>query len=170
MRGNAWWAREDSNLQPSGYAPVVCHCPAAADSYWNLNKIGVRSFILSGAPIPSSTYRTSPFEETKLKRFFTRFSAARRVTCRTAANPFARTCVSTAAAWMQRLALRCQKCNPIRVLGCSTKGTMPADLQRQSRFCASTVCRIGAQRRERHADETYSVPQRKLSREQLRTD
>jgi hypothetical protein len=34
-------AREDSNLQPSGYAPVVCHCPAAAESYWNLNKIGV---------------------------------------------------------------------------------------------------------------------------------
>ena len=67
-------AREDSNLQPSGYAPVVCHCPAAAESYWNLNKIGVRSFILSGAPIPSSTYRTSPFEETKLKRFFKRFS------------------------------------------------------------------------------------------------
>ena len=23
-----WWAREDSNLQPSGYAPVVCHCLA----------------------------------------------------------------------------------------------------------------------------------------------
>ena len=29
------------------------------------------------------------------------------------------------------------------------------------------VCRIGAQRRERHADETNSFPQRKLSREQL---
>jgi hypothetical protein len=54
---NAWWTREDSNLQPSGYAPVVCNCPAAAESYWNLNKIGVRSFILSGAP-PSTHLQT----------------------------------------------------------------------------------------------------------------
>jgi hypothetical protein len=33
------------------YAPVVCHCPASAESYRNLNKIGVRGFILSGAPV-----------------------------------------------------------------------------------------------------------------------
>jgi hypothetical protein len=50
----AWWARDDSNLQPSGYAPVVCHCLAVAESYWDLNKIGVRSFILSGAPVNQS--------------------------------------------------------------------------------------------------------------------
>jgi hypothetical protein len=53
--------------------------------------------------------------------------------------------------------------------GCTRQRSDAADSQRQSHLRID-ITRIGAQRRERHADETYSVPQRKLSREQLRTD
>ena len=39
----------------------------------DFNDVSVRSFVLTGAPLPPSTYRTTPFERRTLKRFFKRF-------------------------------------------------------------------------------------------------
>ena len=47
--------------------------PAYRRTGQQTTNLGVRSSNLSGAPVQSSAYRPSPFEQPKLKRFFKRF-------------------------------------------------------------------------------------------------
>ena len=47
MRGGLGRTRTSNQAVMRQWSDIARH---AAESYWNLNKIGVRSFILSGAP------------------------------------------------------------------------------------------------------------------------